>query len=148
MTPRYLVIDGHSVLFSWPDLRALHQRQPRQAREELVRRLERLHDAGRWDVTLVFDGKAGAAPARRPGDMVVAYSRRDQTADSVIEALVASQKEKDRAAVTVVTADGAEKTTVEALGAFCASPEWLRLEMESVSADFEETFAQFRRRAK
>jgi predicted RNA-binding protein with PIN domain len=146
MTPRYLVIDGHSVLFSWPDLRALHQRQPRQAREDLTRRLERLHDTGRWEVTLVFDGKAGAAPSRRPGDMVVAYSRRDQTADSVIEGLVASQK--DRSTVTVVTADGAEKTTVEALGAFCASPDWLRLEMESVQADFEETFAQFRRRAK
>ncbi len=146
MTPRYLVIDGHSVLFSWPELRGLHQRQPRQAREELIRRLEKFHDAGSWELTLVFDGKAGTAPVRRPGDMVVAYSKRDQTADAVIEALVASQK--DRSTVTVVTADEAEKTTVEALGGFCVSPEWLKLEMESVLADFGETLSQVRRRAR
>jgi hypothetical protein len=146
MTPRYLVIDGHSVLFAWPELRGLHQRQPRQAREELIRRLEKFHDAGSWELTLVFDGKAGGTPVRRPGDMVVAYSQRDQTADSVIEALVAAQK--DRSTITVVTADEAERTTVEALGAFCVSPGWLLLEMESVLADFGETLARIRRQSR
>jgi len=154
-SPRYLLVDGHSVIHAWPELRALHRRQPRQAREELVRKLRYFHDVGNWNVTIVFDGKSGpTAEPRRPGDLVVAYSRGDQTADSVIEALVAAQPaqasagQAARANVTVVTADEAERVTVEALGSYCVSPEWLRLEMESAQADFDETFRQAKRREK
>ena len=146
-SPRYLLVDGHSVIHAWPELRAVHRRQPRQAREELVRKLRYFHDVGNWNVTIVFDGKSGpGTEPRRPGDLVVAYSRGDQTADSVIEALVAAQTA--RANVTVVTADGAERVTVEALGSYCVSPDWLRLEMESAQADFDETFRQAKRREK
>jgi len=144
--PRYLLIDGHSVLHSWPDLLALHRRQPRNAREELVRRMRHLHDMGTWEVTIVFDGKAGTPEPKRPGDIAVLYSRAGQTADSVIEALVARQKPKDREAITVITADGGERTTVESLGAYCMSPDWLEAEMRAVAADFEEEFRQARKR--
>jgi hypothetical protein len=144
VTPRPLFVDGHSVIHAWPDLRALHPRQPRQAREELARRLRRFHDVGNWDVTLVFDGKAGAGEASRPGDLRVLYSKRDQTADSVIEALVAALP--DRSLCAVITADGAERTTVEALGSYCYSPEWLELEMRSADAEFEEDYRRSRKR--
>ena len=140
--PRYLLVDGHSVIFSWPELRAVHgNRQGRaQARETLIKELRQLHDMGSWEITVVFDGQSGTGPqvpdARHPGDLVVAYSRKDQTADSIIEALVASQK--DRESVTVITADEAERAAVEGLGAFCLSPDWLRGEMKSVRNDFNE----------
>jgi len=97
-------------------------------------------------VTVVFDGKAGTPEPKRPGDIVVAYSKAGQTADSVIEALVASQKEKDRSEITVITADGGEKTTVESLGAYCLSPEWLEAEMRHVAENFEEEFRQAKKR--
>jgi predicted RNA-binding protein with PIN domain len=143
VSPRFLIVDGHSVIYAWPELRTLHQGRPREARETLIRRLERFHDVGTWEVTVIFDGRSGTPPPRRPGDMVVAYSRKDQTADSVIEGMVAGHP--NRQAITVVTADHAERTTVEALGGFCASPEWLRLEMAAAQVDFEEDFRQFRR---
>ena len=146
-SPRYLLVDGHSVIHAWPELRAVHRRQPRQAREDLVRRLRHFHDVGGFSVTIVFDGKSGPGPdARRPGDLVVAYSRGEQTADSVIEGLVAAQTAREH--VTVVTADEAERVTVEALGSYCVSPEWLRAEMESAQIDFDETFRQAKRREK
>ncbi len=94
---------------------------------------------------MVFDGKSGPEEARRAGDLGVLYSRRDQTADSVIEGMVAALKGEARNA-TVVTADGAERVTVEALGGYCVSPEWLELEMQAAAADFEEMFRQSRRR--
>ena len=37
--PRYLLVDGHSVIHSWPELRSLHSRQPTQARRNLIRDL-------------------------------------------------------------------------------------------------------------
>lgn len=135
MSARYLVVDGHSVIFSWPELRALHQRNQAAARKALADLLQRLHDAGSWRVTLVLDGKlGGAAPARRPADMVVSYATADQTADSIIERLVAASGVARQ--ITVVTADEAEKLTVEALEAATASPDWLRREMEEQNAIF------------
>ena len=147
--PHYLVVDGHSVIFALADLLSLHRRRPVDAREELVRRLRRLHDMGSWEVTVVFDGQSGRqgpAEKKTSGDLVVAYSKAGQTADSVIEALVAGQTAKVREAITVITADGGERATVEGLGAYCLSPDWLEAEIRSVAADFEEEFRRARKR--
>ena len=117
MSARYLLIDGHSVIFAWHDLRKLHDRNRAAARKALIDRLQHLHDTSDWRVTLVLDGKLGTAfrPApRKPTDMVVSYATADQTADSIIERLVGSFRgAKD---ILVVTADEAEKLTVESLG--------------------------------
>ena len=42
---RYLLVDAHSVIFSWPELHALHLRNGVVAREELTRRLTAYQDA-------------------------------------------------------------------------------------------------------
>ncbi|MDE1170945.1 MAG: NYN domain-containing protein [Verrucomicrobium sp.] len=142
---RPLLIDGHSVLYAWPELRALHQRNPRQARETLIAHLRRFHDAGNWNVTLIYDGQTGG-PAMRghPGDMEVFYSKAGQSADSIIEALVARHAQPGE--ITVITADGGERSVVEGLGAFCMSPDWLKMEIESVLGDFEEELRRFKGR--
>jgi predicted RNA-binding protein with PIN domain len=130
MSARFLVVDGHSVIFSWPDLRALHDRNRSAARHELIERLGRLHDTTHWLVTLVLDGKLGAAAtprAKKNAGMVVCYAHADQTADSIIERLVAASGAA--ADVLVVTADEAEKLMVESLGAMTHSPAWLREEL-------------------
>jgi predicted RNA-binding protein with PIN domain len=130
MVTQYLVVDGHSVIHAWPELRGIHARQPRLARESLIRELRTLHDASHWAVTLIFDGRRGTSEAPDQAGFIVRYSKADQTADSLIEALVAGQPEKDRDRITVITADQAERHTVESLGALCFSPDWLRLEIE------------------
>ena len=137
MSARYLVVDGHSVIFSWPDLRAMHTRNRAAARKALADMLQLLHDTTSWRVTLVLDGKLGTAVStgpRKPTDMVVSYATADQTADSIIERLVAaSGVARD---VTVVTGDEAERLTVESLGASTVSPTWLREELEREKALF------------
>ncbi|CAB4244195.1 conserved protein of unknown function [Methylacidimicrobium sp. AP8] len=143
-----LVVDGHSVIFSWKDLRDLHARAPRQARSLLAQRLQQLHDTRAWMVILVFDGRFGSHRERIepvPGEMVVAYSSPDCTADALIEAFVAQWK--DRRQVTVVTADQAERRTVEALGAWCFSPEWLSTELHERQGELEEALTRVHRRA-
>jgi predicted RNA-binding protein with PIN domain len=145
---RYLLVDGHSVIFSWPELRALHQRKPAQAREELIRDLQPLHDSGEWAVTLVFDGKVGITPARRAEDMVIAYASADETADSVIERLVAFHQPRVKEEIFVVTADGAESLTVESLGGVTMSPERLREELEGATARMQSSLRNAHQRAK
>jgi predicted RNA-binding protein with PIN domain len=148
MSGRYLVVDGHSVIFSWTDLRGLHQRNRAAARKALADRLQVLHDSTSWRVTLVLDGTHGTAqPApRHPQDMITVYATADQTADSIIERLVASSGEAAR--VTVITADEVERRLVESLGAATASPAWLREEMAREGAEFQGRLDQVHRSAK
>jgi predicted RNA-binding protein with PIN domain len=149
MSAHYLVIDGHSVIFAWHDLRTLHERNRAAARKALIDRLQHLHDTTDWLVTVVLDGKLGTAlPVgdRKPTDMVVSYATADQTADSVIERLVgASGVAKD---ILVITADEAEKLTVESLGASTASPSWLRKELEIEGISFTDELQRVHRSAK
>lgn len=137
MSGRFLVVDGHSVIFSWPDLRSIHERNRALARKTLIDLLMQLHDTSAWRVTVVLDGKLGTAvppQSPKPTDMVVAYATADQTADSIIERLVAASGVASD--ITVITADEAEKLTVESLGAMTASPAWLREELEREKTSF------------
>ena len=149
MSAHYLVIDGHSVIFAWPDLRKLHDHNRAAARKALIDRLQHLHDTTAWRVTVVLDGKLGTAlPSgdRKPTDMVVSYATADQTADSIIERMVgASGVAKD---ILVITADEAEKLTVESLGAATASPSWLRKELEMEGTSFTDELERVHRSAR
>ena len=146
-TRRYLLVDGHSVIFQLPALCRLHRSNPRKAREELRHSLEQLHDSSQWRVTLVYDG-AGIKPdaSREAHSMAIIYSAQGQTADSIIEQIVAAQKDRD--VIWVVTADEAERQTVEALGAHCASPDWLQGEMAAEDASFRERLKHIHRSQK
>ncbi|MEI9997858.1 MAG: NYN domain-containing protein [Verrucomicrobiota bacterium] len=149
MSARYLVIDGHSVIFAWADLRRLHDSNRAAARKALADRLQHLHDTTSWRVTLVLDGKLGTAiptGKRKPTDMVVTYATADQTADSIIERLVGASGVAQH--ILVITADEAERLTVESLGAATASPSWLRHEMEMEHASFLDELARVNRSAR
>ncbi len=151
MNARFLVVDGHSVIFQWPELRNLHTHKQAAARELLIRSLQNLHAISEWRVTLVLDGTVGSQRGnvkekRRPEEMVVIYANAHQTADSIIERLVAASGVAP--AITVITADEAERNMVESLGAFCASPDWLRLEMERNDSHFSREMEKVHRAAK
>jgi hypothetical protein len=149
MSARYLVVDGHSVIFSWPELRSLHERSRAGARKALAEHLGRLHDTTPWRVTLVLDGKMGGpteASPRRPEEMVVCYGTADQTADSIIERLVAASGVAGD--ILVITADEVEKRTVESLGATALSPEWLRQELERSETTFSTQMDKIHRSAR
>jgi predicted RNA-binding protein with PIN domain len=130
---RYLIVDGHSIIFAWPALRRLHQRRTSLAREALVKRLRDYQDWTGIRVVVVFDGKGKrVSETAYPGDVHVFYSRRGQTADAVIERL--ASKYAARFELTVATSDYLEQQTVSACGATCISPEMLRQLIEEARA--------------
>jgi predicted RNA-binding protein with PIN domain len=92
---RYLIVDGHSVIFAWPELRRLHTRRTALARDELVKILTEYQDASGVRVVAVFDGK-GLKPNEdsTPGGIQVFYSATGQTADAIVERLVAKYGEQ------------------------------------------------------
>jgi predicted RNA-binding protein with PIN domain len=121
----YLVVDGHSVIFAWPDLLQLHQRRTSLAREELARRLRDYQDWTGVHVVVVFDGQGPRVSALTdPHDIQIFYSRKGQTADAIVERL--ASKYAGRHHLIVATSDRLEQETAAACGAECISPEALR----------------------
>src|SRR5256885_6285639 len=107
---RYLIVDGHSVIFAWPDLRKLHQKRTSLAREALTKRLRDYQDWTGVRVVVVFDGKgASVSHVAEPHEVQIFYSRRGQTADSIVERLVS--KYAGRFDVLVATSDYLEQQT-------------------------------------
>jgi predicted RNA-binding protein with PIN domain len=134
----YLIVDGHSVIFGWPELQAMHSRHREAARELLVRRLTNFQDQSGIRVVLVFDGKGGrVSEATEKGGIQVFYSSTGTTADDLIERLVAKYAGKRH--LTVATSDRMERQTVYAFGADSISADTLREWLERAEKDFART---------
>ena len=121
---RYLVVDGHSVIFAWPELRKLHARRSSLAREALIKQLRDYQDWTGVRVVVVFDGKGKKVEATSdPADVQIFYSRSGQSADAIIERL--ASKYAKRYQLVVATSDSMEAETVHACGAEWISPDGL-----------------------
>jgi predicted RNA-binding protein with PIN domain len=140
---RFLIVDGHSMIFAWPDLRAMHARRSVAARGELVHRLTQYQDASGVRVVVVFDGK-GVKPSAEtePGGIQIFYSKSGQTADTIIERLCAGYgKEHD---LTVATDDHMERQTALSFNASTISSEMLRDILADAGADLQRRLRQRR----
>ena len=137
MKPRVLIVDGHSMIFQWPDLTLQHAKSGAATRDALVRMLTGLKDNSDWHIAVVFDGKGTrTSEASEPHGVQIFYSKDGQTADSVIERLAA--KYAGAYDVTVATDDIMERTTVESFGAISMSAVQLREEIDQAGLQLDE----------
>ncbi|MDQ6808199.1 MAG: NYN domain-containing protein [Verrucomicrobiota bacterium] len=121
----YLIVDGHSIIFAWPELRQLHDRRTSLARDALVKQLRDYQDWTGVRVVVVFDGKGTeVGESSDPGEIQIFYSRLGQTADSIVERL--ASKYGGQFKLLVATDDYLEQETASASGAECVSAESLR----------------------
>lgn len=142
---RVLIVDCHSVIFAWPELLAMHARRTALARDELAKMLTEYQDASGVHVIAVFDGKGVRAnEASEPGGIQIFYSGADQTADDIIERLVA--KYGGRHDITVATSDLLEAQTVSTFGALTVSAEGLRTLLEEARAEIARELRKLKRR--
>jgi uncharacterized protein len=129
MPARYLIVDGHSAIFGWPDLQRLHARRSSLARDALVKKLRDYQDYTGVRVVVVFDGAGiSTTEASEPHGVQIFYSRSGQTADAVIERF--ASKYAGKFEISVATADLLEQETASACGADCISIEMLRALIE------------------
>ncbi len=134
--PRFLIVDGHSIIHAWDDLRKLHLRAASRylAREELLKRMRLLQDMTTQRVVVVFDGaQSQLTDEREANGIQVFYADIGQTADSVIERLAAKYARKFE--LRVCTADRMIWETVRAFEAHWISPDDLRHELDRAEAE-------------
>jgi predicted RNA-binding protein with PIN domain len=135
MSAQILIVDGHSIIFAWPELRAMHDSKTAPAREKLTRILTEYQDLSGTHVVLVFDGRGPMiSEESEPGGIQVFYSNTGRTADDIIERLVA--KYGMLYSVTVATSDLLEQQTAIAFGGNCISADSLRKLVTSARSDF------------
>ena len=128
---RFLLIDGHSIINEWDELRRLHLRGEKRylAREELLKRMRTLQDMSGERVVVVFDGTgAKITEERETGGVQIFYADASHTADAVIERLAA--KYASQFTVRVCAADRMIWDGIRASGAEWISPDMLRHEVE------------------
>jgi uncharacterized protein len=117
-----ILVDGYSLLHSWPELAPGKARYSPAARTELIRMVTQYHDASGVPVTIVFDGTTGLASADEPPstpEVEILYSQAGQSADQMIER--AAHRLRAYGEVLVVTDDRAERDTAESVGALTSS---------------------------
>ena len=93
---KVLIVDGHSAIFSTPWLRELHQTNNDSGRDALTRELSDYQNLSDTYVILVYDGK-GKTIGQQGGtekEILILYSRTNQTADTIIERLAAKHAKK------------------------------------------------------
>ena len=133
--PPYIIVDGHSMIFAWPELCEIHARSGSAARDLLARRLTTYQDVTGERVVLVFDGAnvGGAAGPADPDNIQVFYSSAGASADQVIEKLAGKYAGSRR--ITVASRDRAVLDTCSALGAEAISANGLLDLVERAEAD-------------
>jgi uncharacterized protein len=117
-----ILVDGYSLLHSWPELAAGKPRHSAAARDELIYQLTLYRDVIGTPITIVFDG--GGAPAGTPSahstpEMEILYSRSGRTADDIIERV--AHRMSSFGEVLAVTDDNAERDTVISMGGMASS---------------------------
>lgn len=130
MTPRWMLVDGYSVLHFWPQLRKLAGRSLQLQREALITVLQQFGDATGQKMTVVFDGYAAKHKPDKNAPTVgieILFSSAGYTADDVIERFVAQSERPGN--IIVVTSDNLERQTVETLGAQSMSCELFEKEV-------------------
>ena len=133
-----ILVDGYSLLHSWPELARGKARYSAAARTELIHSLRQYGDAISTPITVVFDG-AGPAPnvaveVPSTPEMEIIYSKSGQTADDIIERVTA--KLVNYGDVLVVSNDYAERDTVASVGGHSCSCDAFIRTLQSTLADF------------
>jgi predicted RNA-binding protein with PIN domain len=118
-----ILVDGYSLLHSWPELARGKARHSAAARDELVRVLTLYRDATPTPISIFFDGSSpkieGPSQTRSTPEVEILFSRSGQTADQMIER--AAHRFQPYGEVLAVTDDSAERDTVIGLGGLASS---------------------------
>jgi len=133
-------VDGYNVVRSTPPYKTLAETDLSSAREALVSDVA-AYAQGRWDATVVFDGGGNPLSDGQPHHVAgiqVVFSRFGMTADSVIERLARTARERGDH-VEVVTSDAQTQWAV--LGGTVArrSSAEFSAELRAEEADWRES---------
>lgn len=138
---KYLLVDGYNVIFDWPSLRSLADRQLDSARTKLADILSNYQGYRKMNLILVFDAyrvPSGVERMYKYHNIYVVYTREAETADHYIEAAV--HKMASGSDIMVATSDQVEQVIILGAGARRMSSRELREEIERTGKEIRENY--------
>jgi len=132
----WLIIDGYNIINKWGSLLKAKNESIEFARETLNTIIQKYSDYKDIKVTIVYDGKN---PEREEisGSPNIIFSKRNETADTIIEFLVYNAD--NPAEITVATDDNIQRSLVMGAGAWFISA-------KELEAEVDETLKQMRKK--
>jgi predicted RNA-binding protein with PIN domain len=141
-----ILIDGYSLLHSWPEIAPGKPRYSAAARDELVHHLTLYRDAVGTPITIVFDGANAdirLSTVESTPEVEILYSRVGQTADDIIEGV--AHRMSSFGEVLAVTDDNAERDTVISVGGMASSCLSFIQSVESALAELKDEIKVYNR---
>ena len=143
-----ILVDGYSLLHSWPELAPGKARFSAAARDELIHVLTLYRDATHTPISIFFDGSSprlgGPSETKSNPDVEILFSRTGQTADQMIER--AAVRFQPYGEVLAVTDDSAERETVINLGGMASSCWNFIQTVQNTLADLQDEIKHHNRR--
>ncbi len=141
--PTYLLIDGYNIIFSWPETKALAEKNIDAARDLLIDKVCSYNALNSHNIILVFDAYKVKRPGRDIEDVngiKVVYTKTAETADSYIEKTSKELSKNYR--VLVATGDFLEQVIIFGHGAIRVSATEFFEEVQSSLSSMRKIIAE------
>lgn len=117
MNKRLVIVDGYNLIRNDATLSAIEARSLDAGRRALISRLMTSFDQNANEITIVFDGSAAPLPlpaSERHGRINVVFSRRGESADTVIKRMLAAAP--PGRTILMLSDDGELRSAAQAAG--------------------------------
>ena len=111
----HIIVDGYNVINSWQRLKRLRNKSLEFKRLSLISTLQNFSDYTGKEVSIVFDGNGVKELSKKDGSLSIIFSKKGETADTVVERLVYRRKNKKK--ILVATNDRIEQNMIFGMGA-------------------------------
>ncbi len=141
LKPKFIIVDGYNIIFSWDELRELAQGDIDAARRRLCDILSSYAGFTKVKLVVVFDGyKRTGNPGEKSQfhNIQVVYTREGETGDAYIESLV--HDIGGNYAVRVATSDNLVQLSSFRSGVLRMSARELQLEVEAALKEMRDHF--------
>ncbi|MCR5795229.1 MAG: NYN domain-containing protein [Solobacterium sp.] len=136
--PPCLIVDGYNMIYSWDELKEEARYSIAVAREKLIEIIAHYQSYIGSMVILVFDGykvRENHGSRETRGNLMIVYTREDETADSYIEKTTHDLRNEYR--MTVATSDSLIQNAVFAHGGYRISARELKMRIDMMYDSFD-----------
>ena len=149
-----IIVDGHNLIFDFFKAGKLSREKIDYIKDKLIADLSLYKSQKNYDVVIVFDARNSENPKRSIqtiDDVKVIYSRRNESADAVIEELVGVETgypDMEPAAysrIFVVTSDYLQQKVVFRKNVYRKSCREFHIELKDLKREVREKIAGFRK---
>lgn len=143
----YLLVDGYNILFAWPELKELLEKNADAARMKLLELLSNYQGIRQCQIIVVFDAyrvQGHLEEIVSYHNIHVVYTKEAQTADQYIEKFAHDNQKKYN--ITVATSDGLQQIIVRGAGCALLSARELKIDVEEANRRIKEKYQEIQAR--